>query len=63
VTVHATERGLLNYTLVRQEWAAAVSAAADHDTTHLDQALTLLTAMEAGLTRTRPRTRATRPAP
>jgi DNA-binding MarR family transcriptional regulator len=62
VTVHTTERGRTNYALVRREWAAAVSAAADHDTEHLDAALTLLTAVETGLARTRPRTRATRPA-
>jgi DNA-binding MarR family transcriptional regulator len=62
VTVHTTERGRANYALVRREWAAAVSVAADHDTTHLDAALTLLTAVETGLARTRPRNRATRPA-
>jgi DNA-binding MarR family transcriptional regulator len=62
VTVHLTERGRTNYALVRQEWAAAVSAAADHDTRRLDAALTLLTAVETGLARTRPRTRAARPA-
>ncbi|MFF7889977.1 MarR family winged helix-turn-helix transcriptional regulator [Streptomyces sp. NPDC020794] len=62
VTVHTTERGRANYALVRQEWAAAVSEAADHDTEHLDAALTLLTAMETGLARMRPRNRATRPA-
>ncbi|MEY9838386.1 MarR family winged helix-turn-helix transcriptional regulator [Streptacidiphilus sp. EB103A] len=60
VTVHLTERGRSNYALVRQEWAAAVSAAAGHDTRHLDQALTLLSAVEAGLTRTRPQNRAAR---
>ncbi|MFF4351102.1 MarR family winged helix-turn-helix transcriptional regulator [Streptomyces sp. NPDC001530] len=62
VTVHVTERGRTNYALVRGEWAAAVSAAADHDARHLDAALTLLAAVETGLARTRPRTRATRPA-
>ncbi|MGW4911845.1 MarR family winged helix-turn-helix transcriptional regulator [Streptomyces sp. NPDC004270] len=62
VTVHTTEHGRANYALVRREWAAAVSAAAGHDTTHLDAALTLLSAMETGLTSTRPRTRATPPA-
>lgn len=62
VTVHTTEHGRANYTLVRKEWAAAVSAAADHDPSHLDAALTLLSAVESGLTGTRPRTRATRPA-
>ncbi|MFE9598625.1 MarR family winged helix-turn-helix transcriptional regulator [Streptomyces hokutonensis] len=54
VTVHATERGRSNAVLVRQEWAATVSAAADHDTRDLDAALTLLAAVEAGLTRGRP---------
>ena len=62
VTVHTTERGRANYALVRGEWAAAVSAAAGHDTTRLDAALTLLSAVEAGLTGARPRTRSTRPA-
>ncbi|MFE2425278.1 MarR family winged helix-turn-helix transcriptional regulator [Streptomyces sp. NPDC059373] len=62
ITVHTTEHGRTNYALVRQEWAAAVSAAAGHDATHLDAALTLLTAVETGLTRTRPQTRAGRPA-
>ncbi|MEV0935782.1 MarR family transcriptional regulator [Streptomyces phaeochromogenes] len=62
VTVHATELGRTNYALVRREWATAVSDAANHDTTHLDAALALLTAVETGLTRTRPRNRATRPA-
>jgi DNA-binding MarR family transcriptional regulator len=61
VTVHTTERGRANYALVRREWAAAVSAAAGHDTEHLDAALSLLAAVEAGLARTRPRNRATRP--
>jgi DNA-binding MarR family transcriptional regulator len=62
VTVHTTERGRTNYALVRREWAMAVSAAVDHDATHLDATLTLLTSMENGLTRARPRTRAERPA-
>jgi DNA-binding MarR family transcriptional regulator len=53
VTVHRTERGLSNYALVRQEWAAAVSAAGG-DATNLDPALALLRAVEAGLVRTRP---------
>lgn len=63
VTVHSTEHGRSNTVLVRQEWAAAVSEAADHDTRHLDAALTLLAAVEAGLTRGRPRPRATPQAP
>ncbi|MFF5009275.1 MarR family winged helix-turn-helix transcriptional regulator [Streptomyces phaeochromogenes] len=62
VTVHCTERGRDNTVLVRQEWAATVSDAADHDTEHLDAALALLGAVETGLARARPRNRATRPA-
>jgi DNA-binding MarR family transcriptional regulator len=62
VTVRITEHGRDNYALVRREWATAVSAAADHDAVHLDAALTLLSAVESGLARTRPRTRAARPA-
>ncbi|MFI1487164.1 MarR family winged helix-turn-helix transcriptional regulator [Streptomyces sp. NPDC020747] len=61
VTVHSTEHGRNNTTLVRREWATTLSDAADHDTQHLDAALSLLTAMENGLTRTRPRNRATPP--
>jgi DNA-binding MarR family transcriptional regulator len=56
VTVSPTERGRKNYALVRHEWATAVAAAAGHDTTHLDAALTLLTAVRDGLAKTRPRT-------
>ncbi|MFD3500546.1 MarR family winged helix-turn-helix transcriptional regulator [Streptomyces sp. NPDC058676] len=62
VTVHTTDHGRANYALVRREWANAVSAAADHDATHLDAALALLTAVESGLAGSRPRTRATPPA-
>jgi DNA-binding MarR family transcriptional regulator len=62
VTVHTTEHGRVNYALVRREWATAVSEAADRDATHLDAALALLTAVEAGLVKARPQTRATRPA-
>jgi len=54
VTVHPTDRGRSNYALVRQQWADAVSAAAGHDTSHLDAALALLTAVEKGLTENRP---------
>ena len=54
VTVHPTDRGRSNYALVRQQWANAVSAAAGHDTSHLDAALALLTAVEKGLTENRP---------
>jgi DNA-binding MarR family transcriptional regulator len=56
VTVHPTERGRSNYALVRQQWAAAVSAAADQDVSNLDAALTLLAAVGRGLTETRPQT-------
>ncbi|MEV0905475.1 MarR family winged helix-turn-helix transcriptional regulator [Streptomyces hokutonensis] len=62
VTVHSTERGRRNSILVRQEWSATVSAAAGQDTRHLDAALTLLAAVEAGLTKDRPRTPAAPPA-
>jgi DNA-binding MarR family transcriptional regulator len=62
VTVHLTDRGRSNYALVRHEWAAAVSAAAGGDTTNLDAALTLLTAVKDGLARTRPQTPASYPA-
>ena len=61
VTVHLTELGRTNYDLVRQEWAAAVSAAAGHDLSNLDAALTLLATVETGLTSTRPQNRSTRP--
>jgi DNA-binding MarR family transcriptional regulator len=56
VTVSATERGRSNYALVRHEWATTVREAAGHDTTHLDAALALLTAINDGLARTRPPT-------
>ena len=56
VSVSPTERGHANYTLVRHEWAAAVATAANNDTTHLDAALALLTAIKDGLVRTRPPT-------
>ncbi|TPQ19437.1 MarR family winged helix-turn-helix transcriptional regulator [Streptomyces sporangiiformans] len=61
VTVHSTERGRNNTILVRREWATTLAEAANHDTEHLDAALALLSAVETGLTRTRPRNRATRP--
>ncbi len=61
VTVDATEHGRSNYALVRREWAAAVSAAARNDTSNLDAALTLLTAVKAGLVDTRPHTPSSRP--
>lgn len=52
--VRATQHGKTNYALVRQEWASVVSAAAGHDTSNLDAALSLLRATEAGLTAARP---------
>ncbi|MFI9169204.1 MarR family winged helix-turn-helix transcriptional regulator [Streptomyces lincolnensis] len=61
VTVHVTDHGRANYALVRREWAATVSAAAGHDATRLDAALTLLGAMETGLATSRPRIRAAHP--
>jgi DNA-binding MarR family transcriptional regulator len=62
VTVHLTKRGKTNYSLVRREWATAVSAAAGGDTPNLNAALALLTAVEADLTRTRPANPGSRPA-
>jgi len=62
VTVHLTDRGTTNYELVRQEWGTAVSAAAGNDTSNLNAALSLLTAVEAGLTGTRPVSPGPRPA-
>ena len=52
--IHPTERGKRNYALVRQEWAALVSAAAGHDTANLDEALALLRRIGASLTASRP---------
>lgn len=52
--IHPTEGGRRNYALVRQEWAAAVSAAADQDATGLDEAIALLRKMSASLTAGRP---------
>ncbi|MGN9838288.1 MarR family winged helix-turn-helix transcriptional regulator [Nonomuraea sp. H19] len=54
VTVHLTERGKANYAIVRQEWAAEVSAAAGRDTGDLDAALQLLRAVVDGLVAARP---------
>lgn len=62
VTVHLTERGKTNYTLVRREWGTAVSAAAGGDPRNLDAALTLLAAVEAGLVTARPESLSSRPA-
>jgi DNA-binding MarR family transcriptional regulator len=56
VTVSPTDHGRSNYALVRHEWATAAAEAAGHDTTHLDAALALLTAVKDGLTKTRPPT-------
>ena len=53
-TIHRTEHGKRNYALVRQEWAAAVSAAAGHDTSGLSEALALLYTITASLTGSRP---------
>ena len=58
ITVHLTKRGVMNYTAARQEWGAAVSAAAGYDATNLDAALGLLSTVETGLVRNRrPQTR------
>ena len=53
-TIHPTERGKRNYALVRHEWATVVSAAADHDTANLDEALVLLRKIGTSLTANRP---------
>ena len=53
-TIHPTEHGKRNYALVRQEWAAAISAAASHDTAGLNEALELLHKITASLTDSRP---------
>ncbi|MDT3442601.1 MarR family transcriptional regulator [Pseudofrankia sp. BMG5.37] len=62
VIVRATERGRSNYALVRNEWAAAVSAAAGNNTSHLDSALRLLRTVTAGLVEMRPRSPSSTPA-
>ena len=54
VTVSPTEHGRANYALARHEWATAVGEAAGGDDTHLDAALTLLTAIRDGLVKARP---------
>jgi len=61
ITVSPTDHGRSNSALARQEWATAVGAAADHDTTHLDATLTLLTAVRDGLVRMRPPTPSAHP--
>jgi DNA-binding MarR family transcriptional regulator len=53
IAVTATDQGRLNYRVARQEWGTALAEAADHDTTHLDGALKLLTAVRDGLIRAR----------
>jgi DNA-binding MarR family transcriptional regulator len=63
VIVHRTEYGKANYALARCEWAATVSAAAGGDTTHLEAALSLLTAVKTGMLEMRPLTPVDRPEP
>lgn len=53
VAVSPTDLGRSNDALVRHEWATEVAEAADHDTTHLDAAVSLLTAARDGLVRAR----------
>jgi DNA-binding MarR family transcriptional regulator len=57
VSVRLTEDGVQHYNLVRSEWAAGVAAAAGYDARHLDQTLTVLTAVRDGLVRDRPQVR------
>jgi DNA-binding MarR family transcriptional regulator len=54
--IYPTAHGRENYALVREEWAAAVSAAASHDTAGLTEALALLRKISASLTGSRPAT-------
>jgi DNA-binding MarR family transcriptional regulator len=54
VVIHLTERGQTNYATVRHEWAEEVSAAAGHDTSHLEATLALLTVVRDGLVASRP---------
>jgi DNA-binding MarR family transcriptional regulator len=54
VRVHLTDRGKMNYSVVRREWGTAVSAAAQNDSSNLEEALALLTTIRTGLTQTRP---------
>jgi DNA-binding MarR family transcriptional regulator len=56
VTVSPTDQGRANYVRVRREWATAVRRAAGDDATHLDAALSLLTAVKDGLAADRPQT-------
>lgn len=55
VTVHLTALGRSNYTLVRKEWATAVSAAVGDNPSGLETALRLLAKIEKGLIESRPR--------
>lgn len=61
VTVTATDLGRTNYIRVRREWAIAVRQAAANDATHLEAALSLLTAVKEGLTTSRPQTPSAHP--
>lgn len=54
VTVSPTDLGRANYIRVRREWATAVRQAAADDATHLEAALSLLTAIKDGLVEARP---------
>ncbi|MEJ1109530.1 MULTISPECIES: MarR family winged helix-turn-helix transcriptional regulator [unclassified Kribbella] len=54
VTVSPTDLGRANYVRVRREWATAVRQAAADDATHLEAALSLLTAVKEGLVEARP---------
>jgi DNA-binding MarR family transcriptional regulator len=54
VTVSPTDLGRANYVRVRREWATAVRQAAADDATHLEAALSLLTAVKDGLVEARP---------
>jgi DNA-binding MarR family transcriptional regulator len=61
VTVTPTDLGRTNYIRVRREWAIAVRQAAANDATHLQAALSLLTAVKEGLTASRPQTPSAHP--
>ena len=50
VTVQLSERGRRHYELARNEWAAALAAAAGNNTRHLDAAIELLAQVRDGLT-------------
>lgn len=55
-TIHTTEHGRANYSVVRGEWGAAVSTAAGEKCADLDSALGLLRAIRTGLVDARPAT-------